>query len=117
MSAIIHRPTEGKIKTVTVSKNCSNQYFAAILLDDGKDKPNSKADGKVIGIDLGLNHFAVTSDRAKFGNPRIFNKHEKNLKLKQQQLSRKKKVQITASRLEKKFLEFIEKLLTAAKIF
>ncbi|RAM48052.1 MAG: transposase, partial [Hapalosiphonaceae cyanobacterium JJU2] len=25
--ATIHRPIEGKIKTVTISKNCSNQYF------------------------------------------------------------------------------------------
>lgn len=76
---------------MTVSKNCSNQYFAAILFDDGKDKPEPKADGKAIGIDLGLTHFAVTSDGSKFDNPRILNKHEKNLKLKQQQLSRKQK--------------------------
>ncbi|MFK0733604.1 MAG: RNA-guided endonuclease InsQ/TnpB family protein [Gloeotrichia echinulata GP01] len=91
VSAIIHRPIEGKVKTVTISKNCSNQYFAAILFDDGKDKPESNAEGKAIGIDLGLTHFAVTSDGSKFDNPRILNKHEKNLKLKQQQLSRKQK--------------------------
>jgi putative transposase len=91
VSAIIHRPVAGKVKTVTVSKNCSDQYFAAILFDDGKDKPESNADGKAIGIDLGLTHFAVTSDGSKFENPKILNKHEKNLKLKQQQLSRKKK--------------------------
>lgn len=91
VSAIIHRPVAGKVKTVTVSKNCSDQYFAAILFDDGKDKPESNADGKAIGIDLGLTHFAVTSDGSKFDNPKILNKHEKNLKLKQQQLSRKKK--------------------------
>ncbi len=91
VSAIIHRPIEGKIKTVTICKNCSNQYFAAILFDDGKDKPNANTEGKAIGIDLGLTHFAVTSDGSKFDNPRILNKHEKNLKLKQQQLSRKHK--------------------------
>lgn len=105
VSAIIHRPVEGKVKTVTISKNCSNQYFAAILFDDGKDKPKSCTDaprlrgnlppqswlGKAIGIDLGLTHFAVTSDGSKFDNPRILNKHENNLKLKQQQLSRKRK--------------------------
>jgi putative transposase len=91
VSAIIHRTIEGKVKTVTISKNCSNQYFAAILFDDGKDKPESSTDGKAIGIDLGLSHFAVTSDGSKFDNPRIFGKHEKNLKLKQQQLSRKQK--------------------------
>ncbi|XWK88069.1 MAG: RNA-guided endonuclease TnpB family protein [Phormidium sp.] len=91
VSATIHRPIKGKIKTVTVSKNCSNQYFAAILFDDGKDKPISKTEGKAVGIDLGLTHFAVTSDGSKFARPRIFSKHEKNLKIKQQQLSRKQK--------------------------
>jgi putative transposase len=59
--------------------------------DDGKDKPKYCTDGKAIGIDLGLNHFAVTSDGSKFDNPRILGKHERNLKLKQQQLSRKQK--------------------------
>jgi putative transposase len=53
VSAIVHRTVEGKIKTVTISKNCSNQYFAAILFDDGKDKPESNKDGKAIGIDWG----------------------------------------------------------------
>ncbi len=91
VSGIIHRTIEGKIKTVTVSKNCSNQYFAAILFEDGKDKPLANPDGKAIGIDLGLTHFAITSDGSKFDNPRILSKHEKNLKLKQQQLSRKQK--------------------------
>jgi putative transposase len=47
--------------------------------------------GKAIGIDLGLTHFAITSDGSKFENPRWLNKHELNLKQKQQQLSRKQK--------------------------
>ena len=91
VSAIIHREIEGKIKTVTITKNCIEQYFAAILFEDGKEKPESIAEGKAIGIGLGLTHFAITSDGSKFDNPRILNKHEKNLKIKQQQLSRKEK--------------------------
>ncbi|MBD2018400.1 IS200/IS605 family element transposase accessory protein TnpB [Microcoleus sp. FACHB-53] len=91
VSATIHRKIEGKVKTVTISKNCSSQYFAAILFDDGSYKPKSSTDGKAIGIDLGLSHFAVTSDGSKFDNPRILLQHERNLKLKQQQLSRKQK--------------------------
>jgi putative transposase len=91
VKAVFHREIEGKFKTVTVSKNCSNQYYAAILFEDGKDKPRSFSEGKAIGIDLGLTHFAITSDGSKFDNPRWFKKHEQNLKLKQQQLSRKQK--------------------------
>ncbi len=62
VKAVFHREIEGKIKTVTVSLNKSGQYFASILFEDGKDKPEISKEGKAIGIDLGLNHFAVTSD-------------------------------------------------------
>ena len=91
VKAVFHRSIEGKIKTVTVSKNKAEQYFASILLDDGTNKPALATQGKAIGLDLGLNHFCVTSDASKFDNPRWINKHEQNLKLKQQQLSRKQK--------------------------
>ncbi len=91
VKAVFHRPVEGKIKTVTVSKNKTEQYYASILFEDGKDKPESNSDGKAIGLDLGLNHFCITSDGSKYDNPRWMKKHERNLKIKQQQLSRKQK--------------------------
>ena len=47
--------------------------------------------GKAIGLDMGLTHFCITSDGSKFENPRWIDKHEQNLKRKQQQLSRKLK--------------------------
>ncbi|HHP7229611.1 MAG TPA: RNA-guided endonuclease InsQ/TnpB family protein [Xenococcaceae cyanobacterium] len=91
VKAVFHRSIEGKFKTVTVSKNQAGQYFAAILFNDGVNKPKVTNKGKAIGIDLGLTHFAITSEGSKFDNPRWINKHEKNLKIKQQQLSRKQK--------------------------
>ena len=117
VSATIHRPIEGKVKTVTISKNCSNQYFAAILFDDGKDKPESSTDGKAIGIDLGLTHFAVTSDGSKFDNPRVLNKHEKNLKLKQQQLSRKQKGSNNRNKARKKVARVHRKITNCRQDF
>ena len=91
VKAIFHRSIEGEIKTVTVSKNKANQYFASILFDNGLEKPESCNEGKEIGIDLGISHFAVTSEGSKFDNPKWIAKHERNLKVKQQQLSRKRK--------------------------
>ncbi|MDJ0713583.1 MAG: transposase [Prochloraceae cyanobacterium] len=91
VKAVFHREIEGKIKTVTISKNKSDQYFAAILFEDGKEQPKSNIEVKAIGIDLGINHFAITSDGNKFDNPRWLAKHEQNLKVKQQKLSRKEK--------------------------
>ena len=91
IDAVIHRPIDGAIRTVTITKNCSEQYYASIMFEDGKEKPKPSAEGKAIGIDLGLTHFAITSDSSKFDNPRWLKKHQRNLKVKQQQLSRKQK--------------------------
>lgn len=91
VAAKIHRPVEGSIKTVTVSRNPDGRYYASLLIEDGVAKPKSSSDGKAIGIDLGLTDFAITSDGSKFANPRHLKKHERNLKRKQQKLSRRKK--------------------------
>ncbi|WP_017304270.1 RNA-guided endonuclease InsQ/TnpB family protein [Spirulina subsalsa] len=86
-----HREFEGKIKTVTLVKNPDGQYYASVLVDDGKDVISPSVEGKAIGIDVGLTHFAITSDGSKYDNPRHFAKHQKNLKRKQQKLCRKQK--------------------------
>jgi putative transposase len=90
-SACRYRMYEGKLKTVTVSLNPSGEYYASLLFEvDGVD-PVPFTEGKAIGIDLGINHFAVTSDGSKFDNPRTLAKYEHNLKRKQRKLSRKQK--------------------------
>ncbi|MBD2128846.1 transposase [Microcoleus sp. ZQ-A2] len=94
LKAKIHRPVEGKIKTVTVSLAPSGKYFASILTEVEGELPKTSTDGRVVGIDLGLTHFAIVSDGSKvskYDNPRHLAKHEKNLKRKQQKLSRKQK--------------------------
>ena len=89
IDAVIHRPIRGSIRTVTITKNCAEQYYASVMFEDGKEIPKPNAKGKAIGLDLGLTHFCITSDGKKFDNPRWFKKYERNLKTKQQQLSRK----------------------------
>lgn len=88
---VVHRAIDGTRKTVTISRNACGQFHAAILTDDGLALPEISTDGKILGIDVGLNHIVVTSDGSKFANPRHLRKSEKNLKRKQQMLSRKKK--------------------------
>ncbi len=89
--AKIHRKFDGDVKTVTVSKNREGSYFASVLVDDGIELPEASADGKAIGLDVGLTDFLVTSDGSKYKHPRATAKHAKNLKRKQQKLSRKVK--------------------------
>ena len=91
VKAVIHRELVGKVKTVTISKDPSGKYFAALLCDDEIAMPAISLDGKVLGIDVGLTDLAVTSDGSKFDNQRHINRAERNLKRKQQALSRKVK--------------------------
>ena len=87
----VSRLLEGKLKSVTVSLNPSGEYYAACLYDDGKDKPVSSSKGKAIGVDMGINHYAITSDGTKHGNPKYYRKYEVKLAKRQKQLSRKQK--------------------------
>ena len=89
--AKMHREVKAPLKTVTITKNPCGQYYASILFEDGTKKPQQSIEGNAIGIDLGLTHFAITSEGSKFDNPKWLAKHERNLKIKQQQLSRKQK--------------------------
>lgn len=89
--AVVHREIVGKIKTVTVSKDPSRRYFASVLTETEIATPGVSFDGKILGIDVGLTHLATTSDGSKFDNPRHIAKAAKNLKRKQQSLSRKVK--------------------------
>jgi putative transposase len=84
-----HREFDGIIKTVNISKNPDGKYYASVLVDDGKEAINPSTNRKAIGIDLGLTHFAITSDGDKYNNPKHFAKHQRNLKRKQQKLSHK----------------------------
>ncbi|MGK7874676.1 MAG: RNA-guided endonuclease InsQ/TnpB family protein [Xenococcaceae cyanobacterium] len=91
IKAKIHRQFPGYLKTVTISKTKTGKYYASLLFDDGTEPPQTKTDGKAIGIDLGLKDFAITSDGSKYPNPKHLQKYARNLKRKQQSLSRKKK--------------------------
>lgn len=104
VKAKVHRDIVGSIKTVTVSRLTDGRYYASLLVDDGIEKPESSAEGKAIGIDLGLTDFAVTSDGSKYQNPRHLKKHERNLKRKQRKLSRKKDKTTNKRRKAKKAL-------------
>lgn len=80
---------EGKLMSVTISKNPSNQYFASITIEtEIKHKPKTN---KEVGIDLGLKEFLVQSDDIVVPNPRYFRESQAKLARLQRYLSRKKK--------------------------
>jgi putative transposase len=91
VKCVVHREIIGRMKTVTVSRNACGQLFASVLTDNDIALPEVSTEGKAIGIDVGLTHLAITSNGSKFDNPRHIRKSVRNLKRKQQSLSRKVK--------------------------
>jgi len=86
----LSRPIEGTIKTVTLSRSTTGEWYVSFSCDNVPEKPLPET-GKEVGIDVGLNHFIVDSDSHVVENPRFFRKSERALSVAQRKLSRCKK--------------------------
>jgi putative transposase len=103
VKAVFDRRYFGTIKTVTITKDSSNKYFASILYELEACFISGNGD-KIIGLDLGIKDFCIAHDgvkTSKYANPRHFKKHEKNLAHKQQKLARKQKGSKTRQKAKK----------------
>ena len=94
IKVIVHRqiPEGFNIKTVSVTKKADG-YYVTLSLDD-KTVPTIKPDfnaNKIVGIDVGLIDFIVTSDDERIAAPRFLRKAERKLKSAQRRVSRRKK--------------------------
>lgn len=76
IKAVIHRALPGVPKTCTVRRQ-SGKWFATITCKADVDVLPETSN--TIGIDVGLNHFAITSDAEFIDNPRFFRQGEKAL--------------------------------------
>lgn len=83
-----NRP-KGQIKTLTIKREPSGKWFA-IFNSIEKERKKYKINNKKIGIDVGLEYFAMLSDGIKVDNPRFLIESEKRLKILNRRLSRKK---------------------------
>ena len=85
-----HRDFDGLIKSVTISQNPSGKYYVSVLVEQ-KEKEKLSFGINVIGIDLGIKEFAITSNGEMIENPKYLRKSEKKLRKLQKDLSRCKK--------------------------
>jgi putative transposase len=75
--------------SVTVIKDAAGRYFASFVV---AAQPGAlPAADAVIGIDLGLTHFAVLSDGRKIASPRFLRRAERKLRHRQREHARKQK--------------------------
>ena len=79
----------GEIKTATIIKEPTG-YFVCIVTDAVKNIQN-KDDSQVVGLDMGLSHFCVDNKGNFIANPRHFAKYERQLRIENRSLARKKK--------------------------
>ena len=86
----VSKEVKGRILSATVSHNPSGKYFVALCCTDETVNPMSTT-GSVVGIDLGIKDFAVSSDGTTYANHKYLAKSEKKLARLQRQLSRKTK--------------------------
>lgn len=87
----ISRTVQGRILSATVSRTASGKYYVSLCCRLEVDLPKLPATGAVIGLDMGIKSYAVTSDAVEFANPKYLKQTEKKLKRLQRQLSRKTK--------------------------
>ncbi len=84
-----HRPIEGQIKTLRISKK-AGKWFASFscVVDDPTPLP---ATGKDVGIDVGLASLITTSEGEKVPHPRFYRKAQRRLQVAQRRVARRTK--------------------------
>lgn len=86
----VSKEVKGRILSATVSQNPSGKYFVALCCTD-LEMETLPTTGAMIGIDMGLKAFAITSDGTEYPNHRHLAKSQKKLAKLQRQMSRKSK--------------------------
>ncbi len=83
------RPLPSEPSSVTIVKDSAGRYFASFVVQaELRTLPEAEP---VLGVDLGLNHFAVLSDGRKVDAPQFLRRAERLLKRRQRDFSRKQK--------------------------
>ena len=86
----ISKEVMGRILSATVSQNPSGKYFVALCCTD-VDIETLPSTGAVVGLDMGLKSFVITSDGVEYPNRKFLAKSICKLARLQRQLSRKSK--------------------------
>ena len=86
----VSKEVRGRILSATVSQNPSGKYFVALCCTD-VEIATLPSTGAVVGLDMGLKSFAITSDGVEYSNHKYLSKSRKKLARLQRQLSRKSK--------------------------
>lgn len=90
IKAVIHRPCEGKIKTMTIRRLSTGKWYVSFAVEQELVIREHVGD-EVTGIDLGLTAFAMHSNGETIKNPRFFKTDEVALAKAQRRMSKEAK--------------------------
>jgi len=102
----LHRIPEENIKQITI-KRINDKWFSFVITEEVKVLEHGD---KVIGIDLGINHYLVDSEGNKVEHPKFYEKIKNKLKSTHKKLSRKKKGSKNRNKARKSLGKIYEKL-------
>ena len=94
IKAVIHRKIDGKVKSITLSKDCCGDYWASVLYENDETEvaPETTVhESQILGLDADLKTFCTCSNGKKVKSPKPLKRAMKKLKRAQRALSRKKK--------------------------
>lgn len=107
---------QGRILNATVSQEPSGKYYVSLCCTDVGVKPLEKTGG-MIGLDLGIKEFCITSNGEMIENPRYLKKSLNKLVKLQRELSRKSKGGSNRNKARIKVARRFEKIANQRKDF
>ncbi len=107
---------QGRILNATISQTPSGKYYVSLCCTDVEPQKYEKT-GSVIGLDLGIKDFAITSNGDKIENPRYLKKSLAKLVKLQRELSRKTKGSSNRNKARIKVARQFEKVTNQRKDF
>ena len=78
MHVVLHRPVEGIPKTVTLTRASTGKWFVCFACETEAQQLDPVE--HVVGVDVGLAHFATLSNGEQIANPRFYRTNEADLK-------------------------------------
>lgn len=127
----LHREIKDEVKGVIIKKDSAGDWYAIFQTEHQAPEEtieesvtSSDEDKQVVGLDLGITHFAVDSHGNRIQHPKNVEKAERRLKKEQRNLSRKekgsnnyekqrKKLAKVHKRVKNRRTDFLHKLSTA----
>ncbi len=110
----MYRPYSGNVKGVLITRSHDKWY---VIIQTEQEISKSNRNGRSVGIDVGLNSFAVDSDGVVIENPRFYEQSLKKIRKLQRSVSRKQRFSQNWKKVKRKLAKVYEHVTNQKKDF